>query len=185
MIMNENHLFFLRHCQSLYNVQGKISGQADCPIVNKKIDCTTLKEILSLENVVIISSPLTRCLDTANLLLHSASVNWPIVVDKTIIERGMGRWEGVERKVIIKQFPDFFHNGKFIAKLTPVGDGEKYTDFQNRLIFFVHTIERIIKEKHIIVCSHNQTLRMITALITKKNYDFVSSYPNGVVTKII
>lgn len=183
--MNENHLFFLRHCQSLYNVQGKISGQADCPIVYKNIDYSSLKEILSSENVIIISSPLTRCLDTANLLQYSVSTTWPIVVDKTIIERGMGKWEGMERNIIIKQYPEYFYNGKFIVKLTPIEGGEKYTDFINRLIFFVQTIEEILKEKHIIVCSHNQTLRMITALLTKKNYDSVSSYPNGLVTKII
>ena len=183
--MNANHLFFLRHCQSLYNVQGKISGQANCPIVHKIIDCSILKEILSSENVIIISSPLTRCLDTANLLKYSISVTWPIIVDKTIIERGMGRWEGKERNIIIKQFPEYFYNGKFIVKLTPIGGGEKYADFQNRLIFFIHTIKEILKEKHIIVCSHNQTLRMITALLTNKNYDTISSYPNGVVTKII
>ena len=169
--MNVNHLFFLRHCQSLYNVQEKISGQADCPIVHKIIDCSILKEILSSENVIIISSPLTRCLDTVNLLQYSVSVTWPIIVDKTIIERGMGRWEGQKKK--------------FIVKLTPIGGGEKYVDFRNRLIFFIHTIKELLKEKHIIVCSHNQTLRMITALITNKNFDTIPSYPNGVVTKIL
>lgn len=183
--MNANHLFFLRHCQSLYNVQEKISGQTDCPIVHKIIDCSILKEILSSENVIIISSPLTRCLDTVNLLQYSVSVTWPIIVDKTIIERGMGRWEGQERNIIIKQFPEFFYNGKFIVKLTPIGGGEKYADFRNRLIIFIHTIKELLKEKHIIVCSHNQTLRMITALLTNKNYDTIPSFPNGVVTKII
>lgn len=183
--MIANHLFFLRHCQSLYNIQEKISGQADCPIVHKIIDYSILKEILSSENVIIISSPLTRCLDTATLLQYSVSVTWPIIVDKNIIERGMGTWEGKERNIIIKQFPEFFYNGKFIVKLTPTGGGEKYEDFQNRLFFFINTIKEIIREKHIIVCSHNQTLRMITALLTNKNYDAIPSYPNGVVTKII
>ncbi len=183
--MNVNHLFFLRHCQSLYNVQEKISGQADCPIVHKIIDCSILKEILSSENVIIISSPLTRCLDTVNLLQNSVSVTWPIIVDKTIIERGMGRWEGQKKNIIIKQFPEFFYDGKFIVKLTPIGGGEKYVDFKNRLIFFIHTVKELLKEKHIIVCSHNQTLRMITALIINKNFDTIPPYPNGVVTKIL
>lgn len=183
--MEANHLFLLRHCQSLYNVQEKISGQADCPIVHEIIDCSILEEIILSENVIIISSPLTRCLDTAKLLQHSISATWPIIVDKTIIERGMGEWEGKERNVIIKQFPEFFYNGKFITELTPIGGGEKYVNFENRLISFIHTIKEILKEKHIIVCSHNQTLRMITALLTNKNLDTISSYPNGVVIKII
>ena len=63
----------------------------------------------------------------------------------------MGRWEGQKKTIIIKQFPEFFYNGKFIVKLTPIGGGEKYVDFRNRLIFFIHTIKELLKENYFLI----------------------------------
>lgn len=181
--MDENHLFFLRHCQSLYNVQGKISGQSDCHIIHAVVDCSNLEEIISSQDVIIISSPLSRCLDTVKLLQNSISKHWPIIVNRLIIERGMGEWEGKERAIIVKQFPEYFHNEKLILYLTPAG-GEPYINFKNRTVIFVDGLKKLLRKKHVIVCSHNQTLRMITALITNKDYNSIPTYQNGIVTKI-
>lgn len=181
--MEKKHLFLMRHCKSLYNEQNKISGQTDCKIINYNIDYSALKKVVFSKNVLIICSPLSRCLDTINYLQETIHTSWPVKLENQILERGMGEWEGKDKDKIVKCFPEYFINSKFISTQTPIG-GEKYEEFVKRVFLFTQNLEEVLVDNHVIICSHNQTLRMIKAMLNKIDYDLVPGYENGVIVKL-
>lgn len=62
--------------------------------------------------------------------------------------------------------------------------GESYNDFRFRITSFASSMRKLLSEHNVIVCSHNQALRMLTAIINGKQYSDISKYPNGIVKEI-
>lgn len=43
----------------------------------------------------------------------------------------------------------------------------------------------MLLKNNIIICSHNQALRMLTAIIKDKQFENIPKYPNGLVQKLL
>ncbi len=176
-------LYVLRHCKTLFNEEKLISGQSDCPLINYSVDYSILNKKDYRNSYILISSPLSRCVLTGKILQSRSNLQISSFVDSRIIERNMGILEGKKRCDLIKEYPNFFFNGKFKDYMTPPM-GENYYDFRFRITSFAFSMEKLLSEHNVIVCSHNQALRMLTAIINGKQYADIPKYPNGIVKEI-
>ena len=89
-------LYFIRHGQSIHNEIGRFSGILDSPLTEKGREEILLssQEILKLNINIIVSSPLSRALDSAKIIadtLHYPYGN--ILVNDLFIERDLGELE--------------------------------------------------------------------------------------------
>ena len=177
-------LYFLRHCKTLFNKENIVSGQTDCPLMDYSVDYSILSEESHLKSYILISSPLNRCVLTGKILQSQSKLQISSFIDSRIIERNMGILEGKKRCELLKKYPDYFFNGHFKDYMTPPM-GESYDDFRFRIASFSSSMEKLLSKDNIIVCSHNQALRMLTAILNNKQYKDIPKYPNGVVKEIL
>ena len=86
------NLYVLRHGQTDYNLQGRFQGQIDVELNDTGIkQAYKTKKLLNNINFdIIVSSPLKRAIQTANIV----SGNKIIKIDNRIIERSFGTLEG-------------------------------------------------------------------------------------------
>ncbi len=176
----EKELYALRHCKTLFNEKNIVSGQTNCPLIEHSVDYSILRKNSYLKSYKLISSPLNRCLLTGRILQLQSNLQISFALDPRIIERNMGIFEGKKRCDLVKEYPNYFLNGHFKEHMTPPM-GESYKNFRLRIISFSSSLKKMLLEHNVIVCSHNQALRMLTAIMCNKEYENVPQYPNGIV----
>lgn len=156
-----NNLYVIRHCETSLNVERKISGGADVPIANYNIDVSCFN---GNKNAIIVTSPLLRCIQTCNLIRREIFIQ-RIIQDVRLVERDMGKLDGMKKDHAINIYPKLFDaNGKFCPYETPP-HGESYEKFKRRLMNFNADLRRYLENNTVIVVSHNQTLKMLYCLI--------------------
>lgn len=171
-------IYFLRHQETLNNRLGVISGQKDSPIIVSNISIEMINRV-----DVIYSSPSKRCLDT---LQQVSGLEVSPVIDARLVERNMGIFENYSRKDLCEEYGDFFleANGKirYRFELTPP-KGESLSDFYNRLYSFCNENLFNHKEQNILICSHNQSMKMLYLILEdiQPNEEIWGkmSFPNG------
>lgn len=182
-------LFFLRHCRTEYNATQRISGQADIPIADSSIDTTALEQsIAQKRDIKIVASPLIRCVQTVSILLAQTGLNnISVDIDSRIAERRMGCWEGEYKDAVFRDNPDYCCDGHFNPLKTPPG-GEAIEDFLFRIDDFVGELLSITENRPILICAHNQSLKLILFRLTQKSdlleFWHSHSFKNGKVERI-
>lgn len=175
-------IILLRHQKTINNYSGFISGQSDSPILEKSLHVKNSDIAKHMD--VIYSSPAQRCLDTLQHIQNLPII--PTIIDKRLLERNMGDFESRPRKQLFRQYPDLFRNinGKILFRfeLTPP-HGESFSDFSKRISSFCKEVIFANKERNILICSHNQTLKMMYFILlgiepSEENW-MQTSFPNG------
>ncbi len=129
------------------------------------------------------SSPSQRCLDTLSLIPELKILP---IIDKRLMERKMGDFENCSRQDVYQKFPDFFRNINnqiyFRFELTPPY-GESFSEFKSRISSFCSEIIIPCKERDILICSHNQAIKMMYFVLkgfplTEEEWNRIT-FPNG------
>ena len=159
--------YFIRHGESEFNVARRYAGTTDTPLTDlgreqaKKTGQTMRADGIHID--AIISSPLSRALDTAKIV--AMEIGYPedkIIIDKRVIERNFGKLEG-------KQWsPD--HTDAYKKSQ----GGESETDLVTRMRPALDWIEGLPYD-NILVVSHGATGRALRSLIKE---DFPMSHPH-------
>lgn len=174
-------IYFLRHKKTINNQFGLISGQADSPILNENSHIWNGEMVKNID--FIYSSPSKRCLDT---LREIRGLTEKPIIDMRLLERNMGDFENCSREELYRQYPDFFgnDNGKiqFRLELTPP-NGETISNFSARITSFCEEIIIPNMQYNILICSHNQVMKMIYFLLegiypSQEEWTKIS-FPNG------
>lgn len=179
----ENKIYFLRHFKTLNNLNNVISGRSTSP--------TIATDFILPTNTIfhkIYCSPAERCRTTMNALPNNILDNADIIFDERLLERNLGNLEGMPRNNAIKSYPFLFSKNKLDVFSTPP-NGESYEVFSQRLHqFYNDTICNMQNRQNILICSHNQTLKMLYHILTKSDITSVSwrnlSFDNGVIIPI-
>lgn len=162
-------IFFLRHVKTIYNQNNIISGCMEAEILPNQ--SLTYTSPLPSRFDYVLSSPSKRCSYTIDLLPRDRIIT--IEYLDNLLERSMGILEGLQRNKAISQFPCFFYNGKIdIHAIIP--NGESINDVKQRLEGVVSRLNGTNAEENVLVCSHNQTLKILYALL--KNIDLDNDY---------
>ena len=93
------HFYFIRHGQTVWNVENKICGATDSPLTEygreqaKKTGQKILTEGVKADEIL--CSPLSRAADTAQLISEMTGI--PYRVEPRLIEQNFGKWESTLR----------------------------------------------------------------------------------------
>jgi alpha-ribazole phosphatase len=105
-----------------------------------------------------ISSPMTRCRETAAVVMETADMDF--TVDPDLREIDFGLWEGMTFNEIQEAFPGGVDRwAEFKADFTFPG-GEKIADFRARIIGAAHRLEKHPADT-IVVCTHGGVIRFL------------------------
>ena len=147
-------LYVVRHGETIWNVENRVQGITDIPLTDKgRLDATLLKDLVKDINIdVVISSPLTRAIETAKILTDN---KLPINTDDRIKERDWGLNEGANIDDVDKwDCWDVILN-------TRVQNIESIQDFMYRVSSFLEDIKVRYKDKNVLVVTHSAVIRVI------------------------
>lgn len=173
-------LYFVRHGESMWNVEDKICGQTDSPLTAKGHEqaIETGNKILGLgiRADEILYSPLSRAKETA---LHISDITGiPARVDNRLVEQNFGVWEGTSPR----NAADFKEAKKQF--LCNYGTGESMFRLAQRIYNLLDEITSN-KEKTYILVAHNGIARVVYSYFNDMTNDEYASYgvPNCSVTE--
>ena len=153
------HFYFVRHGQTVWNVENKICGATDSPLTElgreqaRKTGQMLRKKIDHGEIHIdeIMTSPLSRAFDTAVEISHVIGV--PVRIEPRLVEQNFGRWEGTAR-----DGSEFARAKENFAD--SYGGGESMMKTAQRIYNLIDDIEKEPEKTYLLV-AHNGISRMI------------------------
>lgn len=179
--MKNYYLYLIRHGLTQGNLDGKYIGQTDlalCPEGEKQIRDIEKQGVYPYVERVY-SSPLKRCLETAQIIYPDA----PLTKVDEIAEMDFGEFEG-KRQSDLKDLPEYTEWLKGGPEACPPG-GEKFGDFSLRCISGLDIIFRDMMKKdisHAAVVTHGGVITNLLAgfgLPKGRPADFLCEPGNG------
>ncbi len=164
-------LYIVRHGETNENKATKLMGRSPGKLsATGKTQALVTGETLLNKNInIIYSSPLSRCLDTANLI--NQFLKKEIVKDDLLLERDFAQLTNSVHK-----------NIDFNALDTPSEENtrlgvESLASVQERTIKFIEKIKDAHRNKIVLVVGHNNPIRMMFAVLLNSTYhEILSKY---------
>ena len=119
------HFYFVRHGESLWNVENKICGATDIDLTEKGFQQAeqAAENILRQELKInmILSSPLKRAYHTAQVISERTGI--PLKAEPRLTEQNFGKWEGTARdgedfRIAKTHFIESWDGGESMLKTT-------------------------------------------------------------------
>ena len=155
------HVYFVRHGQTVWNVENKICGAMDSPLTEfgREQARETGKNILAegIKADEILTSPLSRAADTAQLISEMTGI--PCRVEPRLIEQNFGKWEGTPRN------GEDFKRAKEDFVCSYEG-GESMLRLAQRIYNLLDDIKAEADEKTYILVAHNGIARVVQSYFT-------------------
>ena len=155
------HFYFVRHGQTVWNVEGKICGATDIAMteLGHEQAIATGKKILEehIHADEILYSPLTRAADTAKHISEITGI--PARMEPRLKEQNFGKWEstprgGAEFKVAKQSFACSYEGGESMLRLA------------QRIYNLLDEIKAQSDEKTYILVAHNGIARVVQSYFT-------------------
>ena len=161
-------IYLVRHGQTEMNLQGRIQGQGDAPLIEAgkslaaKIGRKLAEEIGSA-NALIFTSPLGRATQTATIIAESLPHEAPVTEDGRLAEVNLGEWDGLTIAEIDGGWPgartsvppgEWFFNAP---------NGETFESFRKRNASFLRDLAKADTEVKILV-THGISGRVLRGL---------------------
>lgn len=157
-------LYIIRHGETEWNKVKRLQGQTDIPLAEEGIRLAreTGKGMREEPIDLVISSPLTRAVQTAELLTEGRKI--PILTDDRIIEISFGEWEGqciLESDVLPSDFRRLFYEEPLNCMCPP--GGETFDEVRKRTGDFYRSLceNPEYKDKNILISTHGAASRCL------------------------
>ena len=180
-------LFFIRHGQTDWNLQGKIQGSYD-----SELNDTGIKQAVELSEVLlklnykfsrIYTSPQKRALKTAKILSEYSNIEYIPIDD--LKEINMGEWEGLSWKEVEENYPTEYKKWLLNRQYTRTPNGESYDDMLKRVLI---AINQIIDENsdNVVVISHSAIIMGLQCYVTNTPFNDMLKFKtkNATITEI-
>lgn len=165
------HLYFVRHGQTIWNVEGKICGATDIALteLGHEQAIATGKKILE-EHIYadeILYSPLMRAADTAKHISEVTGI--PARMEQRLKEQNFGRWESTPRngaafQVAKQSFVCSYEGGESMLRLA------------QRIYNLLDEIKAQSGEKTYILVAHNGIARVVRSYFTDMTNEEFAGY---------
>jgi broad specificity phosphatase PhoE len=147
-------LVIIRHGETTWNRERRIMGDADVPLSEPgRWQCAAAAAVLTgFEIDRIVTSPLTRAVETAELISEVLDV--PVATDEDLVEVRFGHWQGKTYEEIIRDpaCERFFQD----PESNPTPGGETIVDVQNRGLA---ALDRAAPGRRTLFVSHGDIIR--------------------------
>lgn len=165
-------LFFIRHGQTDWNLEGKIQGSCDIELNSTGIaQAEELCRKVSENNYKfskIYTSKQKRAVKTAEIL--GRTVHADFVPTDGLEEVNLGKWEGLSWSEVQEKFPEKYEEWYNNRRYTRAPGGESYQDMLERVLKAIH---KIIDENHVnvAVITHNAVIMCLQCYLTDTPFD--------------
>ena len=151
-------LYVVRHGKTEWNLEHRCQGISDIPLTQEGRDAAAELQplVLDLGLDVVISSPLSRAIDTAKILTNGTI---PINIDDRLTERNWGMNEGM----VVDEIDQI--DCWDVILNTNVQGIERVQDFMARISNFLEDIKVRYSDKKVLVVAHSAVLRVIHYLL--------------------
>lgn len=165
------HFYFVRHGQTVWNVENKICGATDIALTEQGHEqaIETGKKILAegIQADEILYSPLQRAADTAKHISEITGI--PARVEPRLKEQNFGKWEstprnGVDFKLAKQSFVCSYEGGESMLRLA------------QRIYNLLDDIKAESDEKTYILVAHNGIARVIQSYFTDMTNEEFAGY---------
>ncbi len=158
-------LYLVRHGETDWNAARRVQGATDIPLNDcGRTQARRTGRLLASRNWdAVISSPLSRALETAELIAHEIGRDAPEVLD-AIAERQYGAAEGLDYRTLDEQFP---HD-------VPVPGRESREEVAARVLPALVALAEERRGQKIIVVTHGGVIRTIVNTVEPGNGDLVA-----------
>ena len=165
------HFYFVRHGQTVWNVEGKICGATDIALtqLGHEQAIETGKKILAegIQADEILYSPLQRAADTAKHISEITGI--PARVEPRLKEQNFGKWEstprnGVDFKLAKQSFVCSYEGGESMLRLA------------QRIYNLLDDIKAESDKKTYILVAHNGIARVIQSYFTDMTNEEFAGY---------
>lgn len=150
------HVYFVRHGETLWNVENRICGRTDIPLTEtgraqaEETGRKILEEGIKADELV--HSPLIRAAETARIISEITGI--PMRMDERLIEQNFGKWEGSARD------GSGFLKSKECFAISNDG-GESTLRLAQRIYNLLDEVREQSEEKTVILVAHNGIVRMV------------------------
>jgi uncharacterized phosphatase len=170
-------LYMVRHGQTPYNNLKRIQGHIDIPLDDigqtQAFDAATYFNDQKINIDVIVSSPLTRAIQTAQIIKNTLNHMKDIVVFEAFIERNFGDLDGM---TIADAFPLIGNNYQAPGYETDLTLIKRITSGINHLY-------TLYKDQTVLAIVHSQVIKAVFVHLDPKTYSFVNfTILNGEIT---
>tara|TARA_B100000745_G_scaffold97289_1_gene61808 strand:- start:4106 stop:7723 length:3618 start_codon:yes stop_codon:yes gene_type:complete len=159
-----NRYFVMRHGESEKNVSRVVTDAYDAPYPLTDLGKETVKksaEKLRGKIDIIISSPVLRARETAQLVAETIGLESEVIIDERIRETDHGEYEGKP----LAEYQSAYPSGMTKFESKPEG-GENWNDIRKRMGDFLYSLEKEHKDKKILIVSHGDPISLLNFLAT-------------------
>jgi len=170
-------LYIIRHGETDYNKPGVFCGSKDIDLNEEgRKQCIALEKAMdNIELDAIISSPLKRCIHTAQGLASKKGLR--IDINEQMTEMDFGLWEGCHFDDVARLYPDDWKIGMDNWKDMHPTEGECFKDFYSRVSNALKSIIKSYDGKNVALITHAGCMRVIvSALLGLKEEGFWNFY---------
>ena len=179
-------IYFVRHGQTKANKERLLCGHLDIDL--NKEGLKQAKQMLSKLSKIkvdyIISSPLKRAYHTAKII--AVRTNHKIIIEKNLMEKSEGLWEGKSYWEIREQDPTNYYKWLKDPFRNRPPKGESVLDLNKRVKrFYKKTLNKYLGEK-IVVVGHSGPIRLFILHLLKADINkfWHLKVENGSITEI-
>ncbi|NLJ90461.1 MAG: histidine phosphatase family protein [Clostridiales bacterium] len=152
-------LYLVRHGETEWNKEYRFQGRTDIPLSKEgMIQAEKVGQRLKDKFDVIYTSPLTRAVQTAEIISKTSSMS-PIIYDN-LIEVDFGEWEGLTFEQVERDYAKEYKLWKTDENLGPILGGEQ--NMKNAAIRGKKALLDIVsknKGKNIVVVAHGAIIK--------------------------
>ncbi|HKU68228.1 MAG TPA: histidine phosphatase family protein [Candidatus Baltobacteraceae bacterium] len=151
------NVYIARHGETTWNAVGRYQGRLETPLSPLgQAQAQALAQALESQEIGrIISSPLSRCVQTA--LPLSAHIGVPLETDPLLLEIAHGTWEGRYRDEIASTEPELYRTWRECPQLVKFQGGESLADVLERWKRFVQQFE---PRENTLLVTHDIVVRL-------------------------
>lgn len=156
------YLLLIRHGENEWVKSGRLAGRTPGVHLNERgrEQAAGLVELLSRQPIhAIYSSPLERCLETAQPLADHLGL--PIILEANLIEVNYGAWHGAELKELAKR--DEWQAVQHFPSTFRFPEGESLREVQYRAASVADRLAQLHPNQVIAIFSHGDVIRTLLA----------------------
>ena len=153
-------LYLIRHGETILNQKKCYYGVTDVSLSEEgRLQGLRLHQALKDVKIDrVISSPLTRAVETAWLVMHGRGPE--VLTDERLMEQNFGMFEGMTHQEILERYPEEYAAWNRDFDDWRIPGGECFSDVRSRVDAFVKDLPG---EGTVLVAAHKGTLGHLTA----------------------
>jgi ribonuclease H / adenosylcobalamin/alpha-ribazole phosphatase len=156
-------LILVRHGETEYTQQGRYSGRGDVPLSDEgeaqAMAAAGRVAGISRDVAAVVSSPLSRCTRTAELIASEVG-GVPVTVMPDLIECDFGEWEGLTFSEVRRRWPAEMDAWLASPAVAPPG-GESFVAVGERVRAAQETLLSTYPKSVVVVVSHVSPIKLI------------------------